>query len=165
MKKFVPVIIYIIVITMIGCDNVERPFDVDRFDKEGYAYVEKYSEKFWSDSLDALVNSPETRIKKDDLNNKFGVNIANPNYMLLVNTEPVKYQILLLNYGEISWWRGSYNVTYISQDLKKIPECLLEMYMWQAESGEWVEVYYLRKGKELLPIYYKSFPEDCDWLE
>ena len=119
MKKFVPVIISIIAITMISCDVIDRPFDVDRFDKEGYAYVEKYSEQFWSDSLDALVNSPETRIKKDDLNNKFGVNIANPNYMLLVNTEPVKYQILLLNYGEISWWRGSYNVTYISEDLKK----------------------------------------------
>ena len=31
----------IIVMAMAGCDFVSRPFDYQRFDKEGYDYVEK----------------------------------------------------------------------------------------------------------------------------
>ena len=171
MKKLLILIISIIVITMIGCDNVggcdnvERPFDVDRFDKDGYAYVEKYSEKFWSDSLDAFINSPKTKEHIEKLKTEVDSLFFNTNYLLLAKDNAFDYDIWYLSHGEDISLIWSEDSPSFYNDFKKIPECILERYIWPAEVGGWDEIYYLRKGKQLIPVRYIYLPKDFEWME
>ena len=163
MKKIVTLIISIIVVTMIGCDVVDRPFDRDRFDKEGYAYVEKYSKMIWSKTLDSIVNSPHTHERVNDLKNKYGNFIININYMLVKNSSPLDYDIVWQKYGDYESIIGSERTDICSDVIERIPESIIEMYIWEVESEEYLQIYYLRKDKELITFDYCYYPDV--WLD
>ena len=165
MKKLVIFIILVIVVTMIGCDVVDKPFDRDRFKVEGYAYVEKYSKTFWSGELDSIVNSPETQKKIAELKKKIGDKINNTNYMILENSSSYQNEIWYIDSGKAISIIGSESNPWNSLDMSRMHECILEMYTLNAECGGWYEIYYLRKGKQLIPVRYIYLPKDFEWME
>ena len=165
MKKLVIFIILVIVVTMIGCDVVDKPFDRDRFKVEGYAYVEKYSKTFWSGELDSIVNSPETQQKIAELKKKIGDNINNTNYISLENPRAYQNDIWYIDSGKAISIIGSESNPWNSLDMSKMKECILEMHTLDAEGGGWYEIYYLRRGKQLFPIHYVYLPEGFLGLE
>ena len=160
------ILLLLFIIVLISCDEtVKRPFDFQRYDSEGISYLEKYSESIWSDSLDSLINSPGSKSRMEDVRNKYGSDILSDHYNYLVYSKPYNSQIWLMKYGDAYVLQGADELPCTTEDINKITECILEMSKYQVESGEWVEVYYLRKGKKSIAFDATCYPADFVWME
>lgn len=165
MKKLFYGMLIIALLIFIACgENLNRPFDFQRYEKEGYEYVEKYSERFWSGELDSMVNSPETQEYIENLKAKVDSSVFNTNYMLIAYANVPNYDIWYLRYGEATSLIESEYIPSFCDNFKEISDCILEMYTMDAECGGWYRIYYLRRGKQLIPISYSYLPKDIEWL-
>ena len=165
MHKLLILLNLITILFIIGCrEEVSKPFDLQRYNKEGNEYLEKYSELLWSNRLDSIVNSSDRQKRINDLIEIYGDNILRIEYMLDEYYESSHHNIWLLKNREFRSL-GYYGIPDRARGLDSLPECIIEMYAWGTETGDWIEIYYLRKGKELMPIDYSVFKEHNYWFE
>ena len=133
-------------------------FNYSTFEKENISYLEGYSMKHWSSVLDSVAALSINNENLDSIKTKYGAQVVDIAYMESQYGKPEDYDIWLVKYGDLRsllYFGPNGHINEVSQ----VPECIVEMYRWRFESGEPIQILYLRKGKELIPFDASWFPK------
>lgn len=162
MKNLIGVISSLFILLTLGCGqpDIHNFFDEEHSEEEINRFIEKFSADHWSTDFDYAIKAPRVKHRVDSIKEKFGLKVYDIHYMYDRYGEPKDHDIWLIEYGKhqslVHWYEPGGKI----RELKCIPTCILEMFQWQVESGEYVEVVFLRTGKELIPYHGWWFPAD-----